>query len=193
MSNELSRGPVRRPSVTHGDPDDEPECAEDRDGQEGDMPGHRRLKHPYLGQLGGECADLMHAQVVGMPVAAGGVVTKQQVGLLRAEQRDQQPGGLVEVGPREPGSPGRVGKQDRPAAAVGVAEVLGPGRAQDRGRAAELGQPDAVGFPHRAVAGDDDHDPVPLGGQPGQRAPGQDHLIIGVSMKRHDGRHQMPP
>ena len=32
-------------------------------------------------------------------------------------------------------------------------------------------------------------DPVPLGGQPGQRASGQQHFIVGMSMKRNSRRH----
>ncbi len=131
----------------------------------------------------------MDLEVVAVAVAALRVVAEQQVGVLLVQQRGELPGGFGRVSAREPHAPWRVGVEFAAAAAVGVAEVLGSRGTQDRGALAELVQP-AVRCSHGAVAGDHDHDPVTVGGQLGQRPAGQQHLVIGVGVKRENRRHE---
>ena len=79
-----------------------------------------------------------------MAVAAVRVVAQQQVGVLLRKQAGEPSGGLLNVGPREPGPAWRVLEQDRPVPAVGVAQMHDPVRAEDRGARPQLLQPLAL-------------------------------------------------
>jgi hypothetical protein len=77
--------------------------------------------------------------------------------------------------------------------AVGVAQVLDPVHPKDRRAGAQLAQSHgpAVGHGgHVAVGGDHDHHPVACCHGAGEGATGQQHLIVGVGVKRHNGRHR---
>ena len=76
--------------------------------------------------------------VVGVAVAAVGLVVEQHVDVLLAQDRGQPLGGLLDVGADEAGRAGRVGGDLGPEAAVGVAEVLDPGDAEGLGARAQL-------------------------------------------------------
>ena len=99
---------------------------------------------------------------------------------------------FLHVRPREPGPAGRVLEQDRPVPAVRVAEMHRLVRAEDRGARTQLVQPPALirAGPHVTVAGHDDDHPVAPGRQLGDRPAGQQHLVVRMSVERHDCRHR---
>ena len=75
-------------------------------------------------------------------------------------------------------------------AAVRVAEVDDAVDAQQGGTGAQFVQPGCFNLRRRgvdqAVRGDHDHHPVPLMGQPGERAAGQQRLVVGVGVECQD-------
>ena len=103
---------------------------------------HGRLEHPRrAGDLGRPRADLVHAHVVAVPVAAVGVVGQQHVGALgRAASRRaarRPPRGRRAANRVHPA--GRA--QARGRCRVGVAEPLHPGHARAPRRSLRLRQP----------------------------------------------------
>jgi hypothetical protein len=75
--------------------------------------------------------------------------------------------------------------------------VHDPGHAEPGRAGAQFGQPgfrvgeDALAEP--AAAGHDHDRAVALGSQPGQRAAGQQHLVVRVRVERDDGSHHGHP
>jgi hypothetical protein len=153
---------------------------------------HRRLHDPHSRQPGCPCADLVHPDVVAMTVAALRVIAQQQVRVLFREQSGELPRRFPHVRPREPRPARRVLVQHRPVPAVRIAEMHDPVRAEDRGARAQLLQPPALirAGPHVTIAGHDDDHPMTIRRQPGDRPPGQQHLVIWMSVKRHNRRHR---
>ena len=154
---------------------------------------NRRLHDSHAGQLGRSRADLVDPHMVAMAVAALPVVAQQQIRLLVSQDAGKLSGGLLNIGPREPGPAWRVLEKDRSVPAVGVAQMYGLGRAKDRGARPQLVQPPAgvpirVG-PHLTVAGHHDDYPMASGREPCDRPSGQQHLVIRMSVKRNDRRH----
>jgi hypothetical protein len=77
--------------------------------------------------------------------------------------------------------------------AVGVAQVLDPVHPKDRRARPQLAQSHGTGVRHVghvAVGGHHDYHPVACRHGAGEGATGQQHLIVGVGVKRHNGRHR---
>jgi hypothetical protein len=161
----------------------------------GQLARHRCLHHSHPGQRGRPRADLVHPDVVAMAVTTVRVVTQQQVRLLLPQQGGKPSRRLLNVRPREPGPARRVLEQDRPVPAVRIAQMHGPGRAEDHRAGPQLLQPPALtgAIPHVTIAGHHDDHPMALRRQPGDRPAGQQHLIVRMSVKRHDCHHRREP
>jgi hypothetical protein len=138
------------------------------------------------------CADLVHPDVIPVPVAAPRVIAQQQVRVHLGQQGGEFSRRFVDVRPHEPGPVRRVIEQDRPVPAVRVAQVHGPVGAEDRGARPQLLQPPARDRPrpHLTVGGHHDDHPVALRRQSGDRPTGQQHLVVRVRVKRHNCRHR---
>ena len=144
--------------------------------------------------------DVVGPDVVGMAVPAELVVGRDDVGLVAADQPDQPPGGLVEVGLPERARIAVAVRAHHPG--VAVAEVLPLGHAEVAHRPLELAGPDLAEAPvvvGRVHVGDDDlaelaaragheHDAVPGLDGLGHRAAGPDRLVVGVGVDGHQGR-----
>ena len=157
-----------------------------------------RVPGRVAGPRHGPDRDVVDPDVVGMAVAAEGVVRRHDVGLVLADEPHEPAGRVVEIGlPEVP----RI-EVPRPAHHVGVAvaEVLPLGHAELAHRGLELAGPDlaeppmVVGRVHllhddlahlAAGAGDDDDAVAGLDGL-GHRAAGADRLVVGVGMDRHE-------
>jgi hypothetical protein len=77
--------------------------------------------------------------------------------------------------------------------AVGVAQVLDPVHPEDRRTRAQFAQSRGRGVGHGghvAVGGHHDHHPVARRHGAGEGATGEQHLIVGVGVERHHGRHR---
>ena len=130
-----------------------------------------------------------------MAVTTVRVVAEQQVGVLVRQQASELARGLLNIGPREPGAAWRVLEQDRSVPAVGVAQMHGLVRAEDRRAGPQRRQPLALMLvrPYLTVGGHDDDHPMALGREPGDRPPRQQHLIVRMGMKRNDRCHTRQP
>jgi hypothetical protein len=145
---------------------------EQRPGEPGEqLTRYRRLHDPHSGQLSCPRADLVHLDVITMAVAALPVVAQQQVCVLVRQQSGQPSRRFLHVGPREPGPARRVVEQERPVPAVGVAEMNGLVRAEDRGARPQLVQPPAPvrAVQHGTIAGHHDDHPVTPSREPRAR------------------------
>ncbi|GAA2142606.1 hypothetical protein GCM10009844_13950 [Nocardioides koreensis] len=204
------RGPLRVELVPHPDPvrdaapgaehpvhpergrasqgaAEEPEQSQRADEEGG---GHRGLEHHRrAGQLGGPAADTVHLDVVGVPVAAVGVVDRQDVDVLLAQQLREASGGRLDVDVHE-----RVGvRRVRPQARVGVVQRHDPGAAQGGGGRLQLGpaqarEPltrtvDGAGQPALAAGRGHQHHPVPARRGLREGAAGQQRLVVGVGVE----------
>ena len=151
-----------------------------------------------IDQLGGPSADPVDLDVIRMPVGAVPVVDREHVGgFLPEHARDPLPC-FVELGLVE-----RSGVLvPVPAAHAGVL-VSEPDDSVDTEHrcrrigfgAAPIGERLALGqvvrdFTVFAVRGDDQHDPMPLGGSTCHRAPGRDALVVGVCVQTDQGSHR---
>jgi hypothetical protein len=77
--------------------------------------------------------------------------------------------------------------------AVGVAQVLDPVHPKHGRARPQLTQPHGPAVRHGghvAVGGHHDHHPVACRHGAGEGATGQQHLIVGVGVERHNGRHR---
>jgi hypothetical protein len=77
--------------------------------------------------------------------------------------------------------------------AVGVAQVLDPVHPKGRRAGAQFAQPRGGGVGHGghvAVGGHHDHHPVARCHGAGEGATGEQHLIVGVGVECHNGRHR---
>ena len=66
------------------------------------LPWHRRLHDSHPGELGRPRADLVHPDMVAVPVTALRVVAEQQVGALVRQQAGELSRRLLNIRPREP-------------------------------------------------------------------------------------------
>jgi hypothetical protein len=137
----------------------------------------------------------MYPDMVRVTVAALRVVAEQQVGVLVSQQPGQLPRRLLRIGTCKPDAAGRIIEQDRSSPAVGVTQMNGLLRAEDR-RALPQGFQSAAPMqtgPYLTVGGHHDDDPVTLGREPGDRAAGEQHLVVRVGVKRDDSCHTREP
>jgi len=163
----------------------------------GQLAPHGRLHHPHPGQLGRPRANPVHPHMVAMAVAALRVVAQQQVRMLIPQQGSKLSRSFLNVRAREPGPARRILEQDRSVPAVRVAQMHGLIRTKNRGTCPQLLQPPPMAMiragPHLTVAGRHDDHPMALISEPGDRPAGQQHLIIRMSVKRHDRCHRREP
>ncbi len=164
------------------------------------VPVHRGLEHPRrAGQLGGPHPHPVHLDVVGVPVAAVGVVGGEDVGVLLAEDVGQPSRCLVEVGLPEGVGEVVLRGADHP----GVVVARGTRPAGRRGSSADALDLLLSPLPERllrvedtvrhltvlALGGEHQHHPVSGGGCLGQRPTGLDGLVVGVGVEGDEGRH----
>jgi len=121
------------------------------------------------------------------------VVAEQQVGAFLTEQGGQLARRLVQVSASEPDLAGRIGVEHRAVPAVRVAQVHDPGHAEPGRADPQFGQPGFRVGAEAAAAGHDHDRAMSLGRQPGERAAGQQHLVIRVGVERDDGGHPGHP
>jgi hypothetical protein len=163
----------------------------------GQLTRHGRLHHPHPGQLGRPHANPVHPHMVAMAVATLRIVAQQQVRMLTTQQGSKPSRGFLNARAREPGPARRVLEQDRPVPAVRVAQMHGLIRTKDCGTCPQLLQPPPRAMiragPHLTITGRHDDHPVALSGEPGDRPAGQQHLVVRMSVKRHDRCHRREP
>lgn len=153
-----------------------------------------RLEHARSspGEVTGDSGHAMQLNVVGVPIAAGGVVTDEDVGVLLVEDLGDTLGGVAKVEMGE--AVGVLGMET----GVRVAERDHAGDAQCPGRVLEfamaaLGEVRceiAAGEAGGSVRGHDQDDSVTLGGSPRHGSGGQQGLVVRVGVAEHQRGHR---
>jgi len=165
------------------------------------VPVDRRFQHGRCsGEFGGAKPDLVHLNVVGVPVAARGVVDREYVRVLFSQDRGQFLRGDVRVdsGERPPARVRPAGRDGCRSieARVGVSEQLGPGAPESGCGTPQLGEPPRLErlVVTQEVGGDQpdpatrccyQYHPMALGGRAGHRARGQQRLVVRMGVKGH--------
>ena len=157
---------------------------------------HRRLEHlGRAGELSGPMTDVVHLDVVGVPVVAVAVVDGEHVGVLLDEDRGQPAGGLFDVGRRE--RTGVVAARVVGHARVAVAEELDPLDAEDLRRGGGLDDAPlrqllavaqhALGHLAELTLGcQHEHHAVTRGRRLGHDTAGRDRLVVGMGVEGHE-------
>jgi hypothetical protein len=128
--------------------------------------------------------------MVTVAVSAVALITEQQIGVFGAQYVGQPLRRLVAIRSPESDPSRRIRIELRSEAAVGVTEAFDSAHSENRGAAAELGQPNAVVLVvHPPVGCRHDDDTVPGCRRKRQRSAGQDHLIVRMRVERDDGGH----
>ena len=163
---------------------------------------HRRFEHRLRARhLRGAMADRVDLDVVGMAVVAVPVVDRQHVGMLFAQdlgQSSRRPPRQVPAGTTRDRCSAPTPSSRCPCTrATRRGEPPAPQPTQPSRRAADrpatrprrgLREP-RRSSPSVAIT---THDSMPFGARTGERAPGADRLVIGMSVKADQCSHQVP-
>lgn len=128
--------------------------------------------------------------MIPVPIAAVGLIAQQELCVLVTKNGGQPLCCRFDLGPREPDPAGRVRVEDRPVATVGVAKALDAVHAENACAREQFVHAGVVVLvAHASVRRGHEDYPMPRRDRSGDRASGEDHLVVGMSVKGDECCH----
>ncbi len=133
---------------------------------------------------------MVHLHVIAVAVATVGLVTEQQLRVFGLQYVRELSRRVIETGSCKPHPPGRIVVEDRPVAAVGVAEAFHPTCSENSGTTTQFIESRRVELvAHPPIGGRYDDHAMPRSRRPRQCPTRQHRFIVWMGVKGDDGGH----